>query len=78
MLDALPLQRYLQITGESANTVYTRRSRGVWREGIEIFRPEGGDLWVSLSGVQAWLRGHNRPVPDLTGRLKAQMKIEQA
>lgn len=53
-LGGLPLKRYCELTGESANTVYQRVHKKIWREGIEYAKPQGAGVWVLLDGVRAW------------------------
>jgi len=56
-LGGIPLKRYCQITGETPNAVYLRRLKGVWIEGVELYKPEGSDWWVDLAAVRAWVKG---------------------
>ena len=61
-LDAIPVKRYCQITGESPNTVHQRKFKGVWKEGVHLFHPKGSPMWVSISAVQTWLRNSGSDV----------------
>lgn len=74
-LGGIPLKRYCQITGETVNAVYLRRMKGIWIEGVELYKPEGADWWVDLAAVQAWRKrnGDERPLID---DLKNQMQAE--
>ena len=53
----MPLKRYCDITGETANAIYLRHRRGVWKEGVHLHRPAGVDWWVDLAAVRAWVKG---------------------
>lgn len=55
-LGGLPLKRYCELTGESANTVYQRVHKKIWISGEQYVKPAGAGLWVLLDGVRAWTR----------------------
>lgn len=40
--------------GETREAVYTRRSKGIWRDGVECKLIAGAGLWVDLVAVNRW------------------------
>lgn len=56
-LGSIPLKRYTQLTGETANAVYLRVRRGIWKRGVHVHQPEGAGLWVNLGAVREWVEG---------------------
>lgn len=53
-LGGLPLKRYCEISGESANTIYQRIHKEIWKEGVEFVKPHKAGIWILLDGVRAW------------------------
>lgn len=37
--------------------MYQKIHRGRWRDGKEYQRDPDGRIWISLSGVEAWIKG---------------------
>lgn len=66
----VPLDTYLaQYPGETEDSVYSRRYKGVWRDGIECKKIRGAGLWVNIVAVNTWAASaESRPVslPDST------------
>jgi hypothetical protein len=50
----IPAERYAELYGESVDAVKTRKSKGIWRDGVECSTLKGGGLWVNLIAVNAW------------------------
>lgn len=51
----VPIDDYLALhKGESAEAVKTRRSKGIWRDGVESKYLKGAGLWVNLIAVNEW------------------------
>jgi hypothetical protein len=40
--------------GETRDAVYTRRSKGIWRDGVECKLIKGAGLWIDLIAVNKW------------------------
>lgn len=76
-LGALPLKRYCELTGESANTVYQRIHKGFWKEGEQYAKPISTGVWVLLSGANAWLTGRGEVEINLSQRLKEILQAEE-
>lgn len=51
----VPLKRYCELTGETANTVHVRRSKGIWIDGRHSKKIEGSGIWVNLKEVERWI-----------------------
>ena len=68
-LEMIPLRRYCQITGESHNAIHQRKFKGIWKEGVHLFKPDGSDWWVSLPAVREWVRGEGGEPAELDAEL---------
>ena len=75
-LGGLPLKRYCQLTGESANTIHQRKFQKIWVEGRELHKPEGGGIWVNLAAANLWItqRGGSPTMPKMVAGIVAEMK----
>ena len=56
LVDSVPVRKYMELYGETRNTIEVRIKRGYWRKGIEYGVPKGGGLWISLKAVNEWAR----------------------
>ena len=68
LVDWLPKKRYLELTKESDAAVSKRIAQGFWKAGEQYSRPEGGGIWISLKGVNAWAAQHKPEPPTAPGR----------
>lgn len=68
LVDWLPKKRYLQLTGETDAAVSKRIAQKVWKAREQYSRPEGGGIWISLKGVNAWAAQHKPEPPTAPGR----------
>jgi len=51
----VPVETYLAIyKGETREAVQTRRSKGLWRDGVESKFVKGSGLWINLLAVNSW------------------------
>ncbi len=50
----IPVDRYCELYGETKEAVMTRRSKGIWRDGVESKFLKGAGLWVNLIAVNEW------------------------
>jgi hypothetical protein len=48
------LDRYVELTGDSADAVMARRKTGKWLDGNQC-KVVDGRLWISLSAVEGWV-----------------------
>lgn len=75
-LGGLPLKRYCELTGESANTVYQRIHKGLWKEGEQYAKPAGTGVWVLLDGAAAWLGARGKPDASPVRQLQELLRAE--
>lgn len=54
-IEWVPLKRYCELTGETANAVHVRRSKGIWIDGRHSKKVAGIGLWVNLREVEKWI-----------------------
>ena len=47
------LAKYVEMTGDSADSVHARRKSGKWLDG-EQCKIVDGNLWVNLEAVEKW------------------------
>lgn len=50
----VPLDCYLRLYTDTKRAVYSRRSRGDWKDGIHSKIIKGGGLWINLLAVNEW------------------------
>ena len=51
----VPLTTYLAYhPGETEAAVYARKSKGIWRDGIECKFIKGAGLWINRIAVNRW------------------------
>ena len=58
LLDWLPKHRYLELYDETDEAITKRMRSGVWKAGEQYSRPDGGGIWISVKGVNAWAAKH--------------------
>lgn len=52
----VPIQTYLHLyKSETYEAVQTRRSKGIWKDGVESKFVKGAGLWVNLLAVNSWV-----------------------
>lgn len=69
----VPVKRYCDLKGETEAAVLSRRSKGIWRDGVESKFLKGAGLWVNLIAVNEWaaksaLRQVSQPGERDTGK----------
>lgn len=58
MLRWVRLNRYCELSGETADAVSARLRTGVWLRDIHARQPQGSkELWVCLEAVNEWCEG---------------------
>lgn len=50
----VPLDCYLANYQDTKRAVYSRRSRGDWKDGVHSKIIKGGGLWINLLAVNEW------------------------
>lgn len=56
------LEKYTEITGDSADAVQARRKLGKWLEGQQC-KMVDGRVWVNLKAVEKWAEQWGNPQP---------------
>ncbi|WP_222937648.1 hypothetical protein [Spartinivicinus ruber] len=51
MLQWVKLKKYYELSGDTANAFYHKKSRGIWKEGCEYRKAADGVIWVNLKEV---------------------------
>lgn len=51
----VPLATYLREYSDTPQAVYTRRSKGIWKDGIHSKFVRGGGIWINLVAVNTWV-----------------------
>ena len=51
----VPLEAYLRDYADTKEAVYTRRSKGVWQDGVHSKFVKGSGIWVNLVEVNSWV-----------------------
>jgi hypothetical protein len=55
-MDVMPHKAYCDLIGKGDQYVKGKIKDGKWEEGVQFFRDPDGQIWVSLSGVEAWVK----------------------
>lgn len=50
----VPIEAYLRDYDETREAVHTRRSKGIWQDGVHSKFVAGGGLWINLLAVNQW------------------------
>ena len=48
------LQKYWNISGDTANAVHARRKKGIWLDGIHC-QVRNNNLWINTEAVERWV-----------------------
>ena len=48
------LQKYCNLSGDTANAVHARRKKGVWLDGIHC-QVRNNNLWINTEAVEKWV-----------------------
>ena len=54
-LEWVKLNKYCELSGDTACAVRNRRKRGVWLDGKQAKCAPDGNLWVNLGAVEQWV-----------------------
>jgi len=49
------LKKYCEITGDTSHSVYGKRKRGTWIDGVHCKVAQDGKLWINLVEAQKWV-----------------------
>lgn len=49
------LARYCELTGDTRDSVYSKRNKRVWTDGVHCKIAPDGALWVNLEEVEKWV-----------------------
>jgi hypothetical protein len=49
------INKYCEISGDTATAVHTRRKKGIWLDGVQCRLGPDGNLWVNLAEVDKWV-----------------------
>lgn len=58
LTDLVMIAKYAELTGYSNGAIRTKLSRGVWRKGKEWFRAPDGHIFISIKGVERWIKSN--------------------
>ncbi len=48
------LQKYCNISGDTANAVHARRKKGIWLDGVHC-QVRNNNLWINTEAVEKWV-----------------------
>lgn len=48
------LQKYCNLSGDTANAVHARRKKGIWLDGVHC-QVRNKNLWINLEAVEKWV-----------------------
>ncbi len=55
MLKWVKLEKYCELTGETTDSVESKRRSGKWIEGTHWRIPADGRVWINLEEVEKWV-----------------------
>lgn len=62
MLRWVRINRYIELSGDSADAVQKRLRTGQWLRDVHARQPDGSaTLWVNLDAVEDWAAGQKPP-----------------
>jgi len=62
-IEWIPVSKYCELTGETADAVDKRIRSGYWLRDIHVRQPEGSSrLWINIEAVNQWAAG-KKPAP---------------
>jgi hypothetical protein len=56
------LEKYVELTGDSMDSVQSRRRAGKWLDGVQC-KIVGGRLWINLPAAQRWVEEWDARAP---------------
>ena len=56
------LEKYVEITGDSVDSVMSRRKAGKWLDGDQC-KVVDGRIWINLPAVDEWVEKWGQPNP---------------
>lgn len=63
------LKKYCELTGETPNAVYQRKSTGKWLLGIHYLKCDGR-IWIKFYEAQKWVKNQNKATIQALKALK--------
>lgn len=54
-IDWVKASKYCEMTGDNLKSVYVRRAKGIWIDGVHAKKVPGIGLVVNLPEVQKWI-----------------------
>jgi hypothetical protein len=66
----VPIDKYCDLTGETYEAVATRRSKGIWQDGVHSKFVKGAGLCVNLIAVNQWVAKSELRPESRAGRRK--------
>ncbi len=54
MLKWVKLNRYYELSGDTRDAFYKKKSKGLWRDGREYRTAADGATWINLEAVDQW------------------------
>jgi len=54
-IDWVRIERYCELTGETTQSVKTKRNNGMWLQGVQYEKKPDGVIWYNLTEIHKWL-----------------------
>lgn len=51
----IPVDAYVRDYSDTKSAINTRRSRGIWEDGVHSKYVEGSGLWINVLAVNSWV-----------------------
>jgi hypothetical protein len=51
----IKLRKYIELTGETTETVRNKRRYGYWLDNVHYKKAPDGGLWINIQAVEEWL-----------------------
>jgi len=62
MMKWVKLAKYIELSGETRDSVHAKRRSGMFVDGIHTKVADDGNLWVNLEAVQKWVEQGRKTV----------------
>lgn len=59
--DWIKLQKYCELTGDSADAVHARRRKRQWVDGRQCIIGPDGNVWICREEVNRWVESNPQP-----------------
>lgn len=64
-LNWIKLNKYVEMTGDTADAVHARRRKKQWQDGVHCRVGPDGNLWINPAEVNKWIENQDQKATSL-------------